>query len=275
MKEGQEKCTDARVWFGFSKMPFQQDLKEEDMFLRPCMEEIRDRVAFSVQNGMYFAAVGDVGAGKSTSMRYALSRLPKKQYHVVHMTGGSWSFVELLRGCMFSLGSSTRTSQQSTMLRLLGEAYASLRESSVTPVLFIDEAQLFQRDVFRQLHLLSQPSGRGKTVPIVLCGQESLVDSLSDPLCKPLMSRIMDGYSVHAMGVDEYQHYMDHQIRNIGGAGDIFDDAAITVIHQTTSGLPRRVNEISLLALKRAMSLGANRVSADMVRHVTKDWWNR
>lgn len=266
---------DMRLWFGLKKVPFSQEVKEDDMFLRPCMEEIGERVAFSAHHGMMFAVIGDVGAGKSTAMRYALSRLPKKQYHVLQMTGGSWSFTELLRSCSLSMNAYTRTSQQTMMLKQISEGYAAIRESGATPILFIDEAQLFQQDVFRQLHLLAQPFPSSRIVPVVMCGQESLIDKLSDPFCKPLMSRIIDGYNIHAMGIEEYRSYMTHQVEVIGGTSGIFDEAALTVIHQSTAGLPRRVNETALLAMKEAMDRGSHTVSAEMVRMVSKKWWEK
>ena len=148
---------DMRIWFGFRRLPFSQEVKADEMFLRPCMEEVCDRVAFAAQQGLMFAVIGDVGAGKSTALRYTFSRLPKKQYSVLQMTGGSWSFTELLRSCSNSMNVYTRTSQQTMMLKQIADGYASIRESGATPLLFIDEAHLFQQDVFRQLHLLAQP----------------------------------------------------------------------------------------------------------------------
>ena len=266
---------DMRIWFGFRRLPFSQEVKADEMFLRPCMEEVCDRVAFAAQQGLMFAVIGDVGAGKSTALRYTFSRLPKKQYSVLQMTGGSWSFTELLRSCSNSMNVYTRTSQQTMMLKQIADGYASIRESGATPLLFIDEAHLFQQDVFRQLHLLAQPFPTSRVVPVVMCGQESLIDKLSDPFCKPLMSRIIDGYNIHAMGIEEYRNYMKHQVEVIGGAQDVFDDAALTVIHQSTAGLPRRVNETALLALKEAMDRGAHTVTADMVRLVSKKWWEK
>lgn len=266
---------DMRIWYGFKRIPFSQEVKAEEIFLRPCMEEIYQKVEFSAQQEFIFAVIGDVGAGKSTALRYTFSRLPKKQYHVLQMTGGAWSFTELLRSCSNSMNVYTRTSQQTMMLKQIADGYASIRESGATPLLFIDEAHLFQPDVFRQLHLLAQPSPTCRTVPVVMCGQGSLIDKLSDPFCKPLMSRILDGYNIHAMGVEEYRNYMKHQVEVIGGASDIFDEAALTVIHQSTAGLPRRVNETALLALKEAMDRGAHTVTADMVRLVSKKWWEK
>ena len=52
---------DMRIWFGFRRLPFSQEVKADEMFLRPCMEEVCDRVAFAAQQGLMFAVIGDVG----------------------------------------------------------------------------------------------------------------------------------------------------------------------------------------------------------------------
>ena len=33
---------DMRIWFGFRRLPFSQEVKADEMFLRPCMEEVCD-----------------------------------------------------------------------------------------------------------------------------------------------------------------------------------------------------------------------------------------
>lgn len=62
--------TDIRTFYGFRQMPFSPELKPEQMYLLSSMVEISEKIQFAIQNGMYFVVIGDVGAGKSTSLRY-------------------------------------------------------------------------------------------------------------------------------------------------------------------------------------------------------------
>jgi general secretion pathway protein A len=268
---------DIRTWFGFRKQPFSSDLKPDQLFLRPCLDEIADRIRFAVQNGMYFAVIGEVGAGKSTAMRYALNRLSPKQYQVLSVVGGNWTFVELLRQCMAEVGIFTRTNQQSGMLRSIYAAYDSMRESGKQPVIFIDEAHLFQQEVYNLIHLLSQQGlAGGRTIPIVMCGQEMLFEKLTSPLCKPLQSRILDGFNLHGMTQEETSQYIHHHLVNLGGGKDgMFESSALVAIHQTSAGIPRRINEICLLSLREAMVHEQRSVTIDSVRMSTRNWWER
>jgi general secretion pathway protein A len=272
-----DRQTDLRVWFGLKRQPFAPIPKPEDLFLRPCMEKIREDIEFAVGNSLFYTVIGDVGAGKSTVMRYSLASLPEKRYTVLPLIGGNWSFVELLRQCMACMGIFTRTTQQSTMLRSIYEGYAAIRDDGKTPVIFIDEANLFQQDVFNQLHLLSQQELRdGRVTPIVMCGQDSLFDRLRSPFSKPLLSRILNGHNLCGMEQDETSHYVAHHIQNLAGGGDdIFGETSLIAIHQSAGGIPRRINELCLLSMRAAMEAGQHSVSAENVRQANKAWWEK
>ena len=51
----------------------------------------------------------------------------------------------------------------------------------------------------------------------------------------------------------------------------IFDDAAVTLVHEATGGVPRLVNQLCDLALVYAFSNGRKRVNETHVRQVLDD----
>lgn len=272
-----DKSLDIRTWFGFRRTPFASDLNVKDIFIRPSIVEITDRIRFAVQNAFYYAVIGEVGSGKSTAMRYALGQLPPKQYSVITISAGNRSFNELLRQVSDAIGAKNRAFQATSVLTTIYECYRNLRESGVSPVIFIDEAHLIPMETMSQLHLLSQQNlNDTKVTPIVMCGQDGLFETLRSPFCKPVMSRVLDGYNLRSMAADECSSYIRHQMNNIAGAGpDIFDDLAIKAIYQSSGGIPRKINAICLLSLDRAMRRKEQVVTADMIREVTGNWWER
>ena len=266
---------DVRNYYGFKQLPFSSNLKKDQLYKLTSMIDISDKIQFAVQNSMYFAIIGEVGAGKSTALRYASEQLPQKHFQPLHIVGMSCSFVELLRQCMASVGVSVRCNQQSFMLRTIYEAFSHIRDEGKSPVLFLDEAHLYNSDVFTQLHLLSQQSmDGGKVVPIVMCGQESLFDKLRSPFARPLHSRILDGYNVRNLSQNECEGYITHHMETVGGSNkDIFDQQALIAISQVSAGIPRKINSTCLLALQHAAELKLSSISADTIRQVSKNWW--
>lgn len=266
---------DLRNYYGFKQLPFSSDLKKDQLYKLASMVAISEKIQFAVQNSMYFAIIGEVGAGKSTALRYASDQLPQKSFHPLHIVGMSCNFVELLRQCMASVGVHIRTNQRSYMLRTIYEAFSHIRDEGKSPVLFLDEAHLYNSDIFTHLHLLSQQSiDGGRVVPIVMCGQEALFDKLRSPFARPLHSRILDGYNVKSLSQEECTGYIKHHMETIAGSSrDIFDQQALIAISQISAGIPRRINATCLLALQHAMEFKLNSISADTIRKVSKNWW--
>lgn len=273
--EDKNKSTDLRIWYGLTKQPFSDDIKAKDLFLRPCLDDLSNRVQFTIKSGFYFTIVGDVGAGKSSALRYVASQIPQKQVQIISITGGSWSFTELLRQIINAMGGSSRTGHQSTLFKLIDDGYTSIRESGKTPVIFIDECHLYNQDVFSQIHLLSQPAGsNGKIVPVIMCGQTVLLDRILGQYNKPLASRVMDGMILKGMSREETIGYIKHLLCNIsGGSDDIMDEGVMNIIFQASGGIPRNINNLCLLSMRCAQNKGKKSVSIEDVRNVNRKWW--
>ncbi|HKL60311.1 MAG TPA: AAA family ATPase [Sphaerochaeta sp.] len=270
-----ERATDIRNYYGFKSYPFAADVRVEDMYKLKSMMEISEGIEFAMQQSMYFAIIGDVGSGKTTALRYSMSRFPSKKYAVINVVGGDYSFVELMRHTMACLGIFTRTTQQTVMLRSIYEGLGALREDGKTPILCLDEAHLLKIDVYSQLHLLSQQSHQQpKVLPMVICGQEGLFEKLNNYQARPIMSRILNGYNLKSLSQEECIGYIQHQLSTIGGGDpDLFEQTALIAVTQASGGLPRRVNAVCLKALKSAMDCGRRTVTAEDIRLASKDWW--
>ena len=269
---------DLRTWFRLVRMPFGVNVTPDDLYLRDSMIEVSDKIRFAIDSELFFMLIGDVGAGKTATLSYSIAKLNGKRYEPIRVIAGTWSFTELLRQCMASLGIFTRTSQQATMLKQISEAYSSIRESGKTPVLFIDEASLLLPEVFQQIHLLSNQTmtTSGKITPLVLCGQEALFEKANNAFCKPFMSRVIDGYQLRGMSMQECNDYINHQLYDLcRGPEDLFEENAKKAVFQATGGIPRKINEMCLKSMKIAMDGEHHQVTAEHVRLASHNWWER
>ena len=266
---------DIRHYYGFHQQPFASHVPIDQLYTLSGMVDISQRCSFAISHAMIFVVIGEIGAGKSTALRYTISKLSDKQFHVLQLFGGCWSFVELLRQCMDALGLYTRTNQQTTMLKQIFEIFHQIRSDGRTPVLFIDEAGLFKTDVFAQLHLLTQQSPNAPLIlPVVLCGQASLFEKLRHPYARPLFNRIMSGYNLKNMSQQECMGYIEHQLTAVaGGTSEMFHQQALIAVSQASGGIPRNINTICLLALKHAMDHKAKVITPEVIRLVTQEWW--
>ncbi len=266
---------DMKHYYGFHQQPFASHMPIDQLYKLTGMVDINQRCVFAISNAMVFVIIGEIGAGKSTALRYTISQLSHKQYQILQIFGGCWSFVELLRQCMDALGLHTRTNQQTTMLKQIFELFFQIRSDGRTPVLFIDEANLFKPDVFSQLHLLTQQSPDTPVfLPIILCGQASLFDKLRHPFARPLFNRVMSGYNLKNMSQEECIGYIQHQLAiAASSSANIFSEQALIAVSQASGGIPRNINTICLLAMRHAIDHSINTITPEVIRIITQEWW--
>jgi len=176
---------------------------------------------------------------------------------------------------MGALGIYTRTNQQITILKQIYEMFSQIRSDGREPVLFIDECDFFQQNVFSQLHLLSQQNPNdSRILPIVMCGHDTLFEKLRNPYARPLLNRVMNGYNLKSMSQQECIGYMIYHLTTIsGGQEGLFSDQALIAVSQATGGIPRNINTICLLALKHGMDHKLKITTPEVIRLVIKEWW--
>lgn len=264
---------DLKFWFQLKKQPFSPEISCKDLYLRSNMEDVSDKIEFAVENGFCFMLLGEVGAGKSSMLRFAVDRLPKKLYQPISITAGSWSFIELLREILFAIGQPARTFSQTIMLRSIAESFKAYCDSNRTPVLVIDEASLLNKNVFNQLHILQHLPGLDRVIPMIFCGQRELYEKvMSNPYARPLADRIMEGYILKGMNQNEVHEYIQHHVATVaGGSPEIFSDRKVlqTIMH-STGGIPRNINSKCLLCMRNAMLCQRKTVMHEDVLEVTK-----
>jgi type II secretory pathway predicted ATPase ExeA len=137
----------------------------------------------------------------------------------------------------------------------------------ITPVLVIDEASLLRLEVFAELHTLTQFENDSKPyLPLVLAGQSNLADNLRYRSCLPLASRVV--CKTHLQGVDfaAMGQYLQHHLTIAGVKQQLFEDAALTAIHQGSGGLFRKANHLARGAIVAAARQQSLSVSAEHVR---------
>lgn len=122
-------------------------------------------------------------------------------------------------------------------------------------------------EVFAELHTLTQFEQDSRPfLPIVLAGQSNLVDNLRYRNCLPLASRVVA--KTHLQGSDQktMEEYLRHHLAIAGVKRMLFDEAAVTAIHQGSGGLFRKANHLARGALVGAASSESQAVTAEHVR---------
>ena len=134
-------------------------------------------------------------------------------------------------------------------------------------MLVIDEANLLRLDVLSQLQTLGQFDHDSKPIlPIILAGQNNLLDKLMYHTSRPIASRVVARSHLEGLKPEDMAGYLKHHLEIAGVKDQLFADEAILAIHQGAGGLLRRANNLARGALIAATREKCKVVSAEHVR---------
>lgn len=257
-----------RPFFGLQREPFSADISLKEVLVTPTIKAVSDRIRYTIRLGGVALVTGEIGSGKSTALRYVIGNLHPAEYRILYVTATSGSILELYRQIINEMGIDVTSNSRAVLTRTIKQEIIELsRAKKMKVLLVIDEASLLRLPVFAELHTLSQFENDSKPfLPIVLAGQNNLVDNLRFRDSLPLASRVVA--RKHLQGVDrqEMEEYLNHHLALAGVKHSLFEDEAVTAIHQGAGGLFRKANHLARGAIIAAAKSERARVTAEYVR---------
>jgi type II secretory pathway predicted ATPase ExeA len=218
--------------------------------------------------------IGEAGSGKTTLIRAAVARQPKR-VHCVHLNNPALTrneFVEMLAS-RFSLSSQAKTSK-AVLLIELEALLASRRREGETTVLIVDEAQSLPQDLLEEIRLLANiETDSEKLLSVIIAGQPELAERLNDRSLRQLKQRVALRCELRPLTAHETAEYLAGRIKAAGGVGaQVFTRQAVTAIHERSGGIPRTISVIADNALLSGFALQVKPVTSQVVLEVCRDF---
>ena len=257
-----------KAFFGLEKEPFISDIATSDIMVTPEIMAVTERFKYAVRLGATALITGEVGSGKSTALRWAISQLPSSDYQIIRITACSGSIIEFYRQLVSEMEIDRSSNSKAVLTREIKQrVYELVREKRRQPIIIVDEAALLKLDVFVELHTITQFDFDSKPwLPIVLIGQNYLIDKLKFRKSGPLASRVVARTHLDAIGKEDMKKYLAHHLEIAGTKTDLFSESAHAAIFQGSGGLFRKANHLARGALIAAAKEKAPVVSPDHVK---------
>jgi type II secretory pathway predicted ATPase ExeA len=229
---------------------------------------VKDRFDYVLRIGAIGLVTGEVGSGKSTALRYAIEKLHPSEYRPLYITASSGSIMEFYRQLVDALDILLAGNSKAIMVKMIKKEIMNLiREKKMKIVLIVDEASLMRLEVFAELHTICQFEKDSKPwLPMILSGQNTLIDKLTYRSSQPLASRIVAKSHLEGVDLALMEQYLRHHLAIAGMERMLFDPTAVTGIHQGSGGLFRKANHLARGSLIAAAQDQSAVVNAEHVR---------
>lgn len=231
-------------FYGFTKDPFLIVPDPNYLYMSPKHEEALARLAYGLKERQaVMLLTGEVGAGKTTLIRFVLSRLPSA-VQAATITNSNLMAEPLLRMILAEFRLPAPLSADKA--ELIKNLQAHLEDRDVQKrrsLLIIDEAQNLPIDALEEIRMLSNFQVKNHSlIQILLVGQPELRARMRDPRCLQISQRIAVNYHITALNLDETRAYITYRLRRSGGNAELFTPDAMEMVFRLSRGIPRSIN---------------------------------
>ncbi len=255
-------------FFGLRSFPFED--RADAQFFYPTTEcqEALAAMEYEIRHGTGLGLlIGEAGTGKTVLIRTLLRWLQKSDQTVV-LTWPPNGEMDLIRECSKGFGVSLPSSHNHAhclyrLSRHLGRRAGAPSRS----ILIVDQAENLSPNNMAQLETLAELNGeRRKLLTIILAAQPLVRALLERPEFAWIHQQLFGERTLSPLTPKETGEYIRHRLR-IAGAGDrrLFDDRAISLIHEISDGVPRFINRISNAAMLVAYAAQSPRILRTIV----------
>jgi general secretion pathway protein A len=258
------------TFFGLTEKPFAITPDPRYLYLSARHADALAHLVYGINEaGGFIQLTGEVGTGKTTTIRSLLARAPKNA-EIALILNPRLSATEFLRSLCEELGLGvTDNAENNTkeLVDLLNRHLLRTHAQGRRAVLIVDEAQNLAPQVLEQIRLLTNlETETQKLLQIILIGQPELRTLLGRDDLRQLAQRITGRYHLDPLSREETAAYVRHRLRVAGATAEIFTRAALREIYRVSGGVPRVINIVCDRALLGAYTLDVHQVPANLVR---------
>lgn len=256
------------AFFSLKTLPF-LTLPQTDFF-QPLPDHalVVQTVMHAIQQGDgLIQVVGEVGSGKTMTLRYILHQL-KEHPMLCYFPHGAMPPNALARHLLVELGAEVPASD-ALLWSSIQDVFLTRMQEGQRCLIFVDEAQTFDVSGLEWLRLLSNlESAEHKWVQMILFGQPELLRLLEQPELRQLKSRIHERLMIGAPSCQQLEYYLIERLKVAGHPhGQLFQPSAVRLLFRGTQGILRWVNIVAHKAMLHAFAFERGHVASVDVAH--------
>lgn len=257
------------AFFHLSRAPFCRDIPVEELLHTDSWGELQGRLAHVAKTRAFGVFTGDAGTGKTTAIRRFAKELDINRHKVLYLTDSALTPRNFYWEALHQLGCKPKF-YRGDAKRQMQKALSDLTESEKrTPVIIVDEAHLLSREMLEEIRfLLNLRMDSYSGTALILIGQSELRETLKLQVNEAISQRIDIRFHLQPMDKGQTTQYIQRHLESAKASGEIFTTAAMSIIHEYCTGIPRKVNKVATACLMAASGSGQLLVDDHLVRVV-------
>lgn len=249
-----------RAVFGFSRCPFTVHTNDTPWFDDTRQAHFQRLRQFADRGG--FALVhGCPGSGKTRFCTHLLQTCNTNTHQGIHMPYATLNESGILQNLAWKLGVEPSNSRPRNLQRI-----ANHLKNAPIPILIFDELQHACAATIQTIRLLCEENTLNhRKIPVILVGTDALVGLLGMNICESMRQRITLCIHIKPLTPEQVSDYILYHFKLANVEHPILDPAAATLIAETTGGIPRLIEHLTLAALQTAADQNHQTLTIDHV----------
>jgi type II secretory pathway predicted ATPase ExeA len=253
--------------YGFGRTPFGRDLAPNMLHRHTGHGEACARITWCIAERALGVLTGEVGVGKTVAARAALAALDATRHIVIYIPDPTVGVRGIHHAIVAALGGRPNHGTAALTAQAADQLATEHAERGRTPVVVIDEAHLLGHDQLESVRMLTNHDMDSHSpFACLLVGQPTLRRRIKLGVLAALDQRIAVRYHMTGMTLEETSSYLRHHLGLAGRSDPLFSDDATALIHQTSRGYPRAVNNLAIQSLLAAYATDKNIVDETSAR---------
>ena len=239
-----------KAHYGLTRTPFSRGIAPSQIFQARTHKEAVARLRWLVDETAIGVVTGEVGAGKTIAARAAVATLDTSRFTILYLSNPMVGARGIHHHLVTALGDIPKFHRPALIAQTADLLATETEERRKTVVLIVDEAHLLTVEQLEQLRLLTNTDMDSRSsLGLILLGQPTLRRRLKQGHFAALDQRIALRFHLDGLPLEETAAYIAHHLTLAGRTDTLFSDDATALIHQTSRGIPRAINNLTVQAL--------------------------
>lgn len=259
-----------RKYHGLSASPFGKGIATSRLLVYPQIKELCEELDDLLEDGGIGVVSGEMGMGKTTALRHYFETVGDRACFLCYQGANRYPNA-ILEGVVESLGLSPTRSRAGLLRQISSRVDRLYQEQRKKTLVVLDDAHLLEDDLLEDFRLLTNyEMDTQDPLMLLLLGHPALRKRLQRPVHQAMLDRVRLSYTLEGLSAKEASDYINCHLAHAGGKPDIFTADARQALFELSQGIPRRLNTLAVVCLKKSAQQKISQIDAAFVRIVAQ-----